>query len=447
MAPNAEFENKSINSESDGLSNVQLKEFSMNQVAHHNKRDDCYIVIKGKVYSVHDFINEHPGGDIIMTYAGEDATDVFAAFHPPSAYSLLGKYCVGELNKDDKENVPEFVKDARNLRIKFQQMGLYKSSKLYYTFKVLFNISIMLTSLYILNKNYGSTPHVVLAGFLMAVFWQQCGWLAHDFLHHQVFDNRSINNMMGYLIGNVFQGFSVDWWKSKHNTHHAVPNVHGEDPDVDTMPFLAWSEYALEGFSEGEKSVPKFLIDNQLFLYMPLLTFARFSWAIQSALWVKKHKTIPNHSIESVALAIHWLSLAAILIFLCGSFTNALVFLFVSQLSCGVLLSAVFSLNHNGMVIFSKEESKSVDYFTRQILTGRDVHPNTFSTWFTGGLNYQIEHHLFPMIPRHNFHLIQPHVQALCKKHNVSYHRTGFLDGTLEIFDRLSKIGSASKKI
>ena len=62
------------------------------------------------------------------------------------------------------------------------------------------------------------------------------GWLAHDFLHHQVFKNRKINDFMGYLIGNVGQGFSVEWWKNKHNTHHAKPNIHGADPDIDTMP-------------------------------------------------------------------------------------------------------------------------------------------------------------------------------------------------------------------
>jgi fatty acid desaturase len=51
---------------------------------------------------------------------------------------------------------------------------------------------------------------------------------------------------MGYLIGNVFQGFSVSWWKAKHNQHHATPNVAGFDPDIDTMPFLAWYEDELQ---------------------------------------------------------------------------------------------------------------------------------------------------------------------------------------------------------
>jgi hypothetical protein len=53
---------------------------------------------------------------------------------------------------------------------------------------------------------------------LLGMFWQQCGWLAHDFLHHQVFADRKWNDVLGFLLGNVTQGFSVGWWKNKHNT-------------------------------------------------------------------------------------------------------------------------------------------------------------------------------------------------------------------------------------
>ena len=107
-----------------------------------------------------------------------------------------------------------------------------------------------------------------------ALCWQQCGWLAHDFLHHQVFTNRAMNDAFGLFFGNFCQGFSVAWWKDKHNLHHAAPNEaratgvgaaraasgnagvtdssalgspqlsHGHaaiDPDIDTLPMLAWS--------------------------------------------------------------------------------------------------------------------------------------------------------------------------------------------------------------
>ena len=83
------------------------------------------------------------------------------------------------------------------------------------------------------------------SAFLLGLFWQQTGWLAHDFLHHQVFKQRWANNWVGLFLGNVAQGFSADWWKSKHNTHHAAPNELADggdrvvDPDIDTLPLLA----------------------------------------------------------------------------------------------------------------------------------------------------------------------------------------------------------------
>lgn len=82
----------------------------------------------------------------------------------------------------------------------------------------------------------------VIGGVLLALFWQQSEWLAHDFLHHQVFTNRFYNNLTGLGVGNIWQGFSTSSWKMKHNHHHASPNVvhtqAGGDPEILTMPFI-----------------------------------------------------------------------------------------------------------------------------------------------------------------------------------------------------------------
>ena len=105
-------------------------------------------------------------------------------------------------------------------------------------------------------------------------------------------------------------------------------------------------------------------------------------------------------------------SLAAIMA-LCFSAQNAVVFFLVCQATCGLLLAAVFALNHNGMTVVSSAEAKGIDFYTLQIITGRDVTPTPFIAWFAGGLNYQIEHHLFPMLPRHNFHKVRPSLYFL----------------------------------
>jgi len=131
----------------------------------------------------------------------------------------------------------------------------------------------------------------------MGLFWQQCGWLAHDFLHHQVFSQRKYGDIGGIYWGNLMQGYSATWWKNKHNGHHAVPNLHNSsadatdgDPDIDTMPLLAWSlqqahqwrKQAADGTAQTSNMV-KFFIKWQTITYFPILLLARISWLNESA--------------------------------------------------------------------------------------------------------------------------------------------------------------------
>lgn len=203
------------------------------------------------------------------------------------------------------------------------------------------------------------------------------------------------------------------------------------------MPILGWSEHALKQF-EPDSWMARFLMLNQANLYFVILTFARLAWAQQSLTHALQNPN-DNMYIEVSTLSLHWgLYFGLMVAYLTP--LQALGFFFISQAICGFLLAVVFSLNHNGMPILSQEESIDTEFYRKQILTGRDIHPTLFSTWFTGGLNYQIEHHLFPTLPRHNFHLIQPHVRALCKKYQVPYHVTDMSSGTMEVLNRLDAV-------
>jgi fatty acid desaturase len=112
----------------------------------------------------------------------------------------------------------------RRLRSKMVQQGLFHSSKAYYAWKMVSLLGMYMTVATILWHGGNTWLSCFAAAFLLATCWQQTGWLSHDFLHHQVFKNRKLNTALGYVLGDVFQGFSVDWWKNKHNKHHAVPN-------------------------------------------------------------------------------------------------------------------------------------------------------------------------------------------------------------------------------
>ena len=96
---------------------------------------------------------------------------------------------------------------------------------------------------------------------------------------------------------------------------------------------------------------------------------------------------------------------------------QAALFVLLSELFCGVFLGFVFIQSHNGMEVYSDGR----DFVASQLASTRNVDGGLFNDWFTGGLNRQVEHHLFPTLPRHNLAEAQKRVQAFCSKHGLYY--------------------------
>lgn len=442
----------------------QGKKITLDEVAEHRTPNDAWLHMGGKVYNVSNW-DDHPGGSVIFTHAGDDMTDVFAAFHPASALKILSKYEIGDLDesvapKNENKLVPQkqkdFEKGYRDLRLKLLQMGLFEASLPFYAWKVTSNLLLAAGAIYLAI----STTHFAtnMAGaVLMGLFWQQCGWLAHDFLHHQVFKHeRWKGDLAGVVIGNLFQGFSVQWWKCKHNAHHAVPNLHASsegasdgDPDIDTMPVLAWTLR----MAETAKSSPvgRFMIKWQAVFYFPALLFARLAWAHQSWVYVfggwgahsvkgaeKDRLNMKFPKLEMVGLILHYVWLLTVLYHM--NPLNAFAFFLVSQTSCGLFLATVFGLGHNGMAVYPADERP--DFWKLQVSTTRNVTSNYFVDWFCGGLQYQVDHHLFPMLPRHNLPKVHKLVESFCKEQGVTYHEANMWVGTMEVLSHLDKVST-----
>ncbi len=402
---------------------------------------------------------------MIFTHAGDDCTDIFAAFHPPSARNWLDKFEIGSLddtvvpptflaNKFKPEKQKAFEKAYRDLRNELIRLGYFESSLLYYAFKIASNIALLAGSVYFAWASNANSIFSWVAAVLLALFWQQCGWLAHDFLHHQVFKTRIYGDLAGLIIGDLFQGFSVQWWKSKHNSHHAVPNLLAScpgacdgDPDIDTMPILAWTLKMAESARDSEFG--RFMIKFQSIFYFPVLLFARLAWAHQSWVFVwggwgqhsvkaaeidRKHMQYP--SLEKMFLVLHYVFFVYVMSYM--SIGNALVYFLGGQMLCGLFLAIVFGLGHNGMAVYNAEERP--DFWKLQATTTRNVKSTLFVDWFFGGLQYQVDHHLFPSLPRHNFGKVHKLVEKFCKEHGVTYHETNIWDGTIEVLSHLSAV-------
>lgn len=460
MAPNIAHRKAAVVTESGEkfcLKGAEKKTFITEQtLKEHNgvNGSPSWIAIKNKVYDVTGFGREHPGGSIIFTHAGLDATDVFNAFHPASVYKWLSRFYVGELVRDpcsdpsDAKKEMEYRRDITEMKSELLKARAFQSSKLYYAFKVLSNAAILAAAVAAIKVLNGMTGAVI-GGVLLALFWQQCGWLAHDFLHHQVFTNRFYNNLAGLGVGNIWQGFSTSWWKMKHNHHHASPNVvhtqAGGDPDILTIPLLLWSEKIIEGDSEDLKDLPRFLIRHQKFFYLPLLAAARLSWLLQSLLFQLEpvHQFVgglPMKIAEIVTIGMHYVAVVYITLLL-QTAASRIVFLLVCQSLGGLFIAVVFTVGHNAMHIFTTEEMKNTDFVRLQVRSTRDITPTVFNMWFSGGLAYQVEHHIWPTLPRHSLPLASKILQRFCSKYNIPYTVEGLVKGNLAVCKLLSDVG------
>lgn len=440
----------------------KVKKITLDELAKHRTIEDAWISYRGKVYDVSNW-EDHPGGSVIFTHAGDDCTDIFAAFHPTTLLPELKKFEIGELDDSPAANLTSsrlksekqqnFEKAYRELRRKLISMGYFNASLSYYAFKVASNLALLALAVYLGIK--GSTTLVKLVGAcVLGLFWQQCGWLAHDFLHHQVFKYRPFGDAMGLIVGDLFQGFSVAWWKSKHNSHHAVPNLLSScpgacdgDPDIDTMPILAWTMRMAE--SARDDKFGRFMIRFQAIFYFPVLLFARLAWAHQS--WVFVFGGAGQHSVkgahidrqniqypfwEKLFIGLHYLFLLWVMSHM--TIGQGIAYFITAQCSCGLMLALVFGLGHNGMSVYPAEERP--DFWKLQVTTTRNVTSTYFSDWFCGGLQYQVDHHLFPSLPRHNLGKVHKLVEAFCVEQDVKYHEATMWVGTLEILEHLSTI-------
>jgi fatty acid desaturase len=273
---------------------------------------------------------------------------------------------------------------------------------------------------------------LLVAAFLAVVF-TQIGFLGHDAGHRQIFASKRANYVAGLLHGNLAIGLSFGWWIDKHNRHHAHPNTEDKDPDIDigAVAFTTGQAVAKKG------RVTRFIARHQRYLFVPLLLLEAVQLHVSSVQAVAT-RGLRNRAWEALLLGLHGTGyLAAVLLVL--SPVKAVLFVVVHQALFGLYLGCSFAPNHKGMPILAADDQS--DFLRRQVLTSRNVRGNWFVDLALGGLNYQIEHHLFPSMPRPNLRHSQPIVKAFCNQHGVSYCETTLLRSYIQAIRHLHDVG------
>ncbi len=252
----------------------------------------------------------------------------------------------------------------------------------------------------------------------LAVVFAQVALVAHDLAHRQVFRSRRAAESAGLIVGNLAIGMSYGWWMDKHTRHHANPNHSDHDPDV-APDALVWStEQAI-----ASQGLARFLGGRQAYLFFPLLTLEGFNLHVASFRALAR-PTLKHRGLEAGLLVAHVVAYTAAL-FTVMSPGKAVVFLLVHQAIFGVYLGCTFAPNHKGMPMLTDEDD--LDFLRRQVLTSRNVRGGWAVDTLLGGLNYQIEHHLFPGMPTPNLRRAQPIVRQYCAELGIPYLECGLL--------------------
>ncbi len=252
----------------------------------------------------------------------------------------------------------------------------------------------------------------------MAFVLAQLAFLGHDSAHRQVFRSRAWNDWAARVLANAFVGLSHGWWTTKHNAHHASPNREGHDPDI--APGLIAFTPAVMADRRGWRG---WLARRQGWFFLPLLTLEGLNLHVASVRKVLGREPLPHRWVEAPVLLTRLTLYVGVLVVLLPP-RLAIAFLAVQLAVFGVLLGGAFAPNHKGMPIVPA--TTEVDFLRRQVLMSRNIRGGWMIDLLMGGLNRQIEHHLFPSMPRPNLKHAQPLVREYCSRLGVSYSEVGF---------------------
>jgi fatty acid desaturase len=322
--------------------------------------------------------------------------------------------------------------DYIELKRRIKATGLLDSQSRYYWLKSILatsTVGAVFTLAIVLQGAAWMATTGVLAGFAFT----QVALLAHDVGHRQAFRGPRKNWVARYVFGNLLLGVSATWWNTKHNQHHATPNHIDLDPDIQ-FPMIVFAKEQIASRPHWLRPV----MAIQAFVLLFLLPFQALNMRLQSIghLFGPKAK-LPY--LQGGLIAGHF-ALYGVLLYFIG-WQGAIVFALVHQGIFGLYNSSVFASNHKGMPVLMGNEG--VDFLREQVLTSRNVSGHRLTDFWYGGLNYQIEHHLFPTMPRNNLAKAQPIVRAYCEEIGVDYHETGLWESYREVLSHLHETSAS----
>jgi fatty acid desaturase len=320
------------------------------------------------------------------------------------------------ISRTRRTNQPRPPSDYSQLLKSVQQAGLMQRRYGYYAVKI--SLMVLATAAIVVGMiALGNSWLQLLMATLLGLVFAHFGFLGHDAAHRQIFASGKANHRAGLILGTLFSGMSLSWWNSKHNKHHAAPNQISKDPDIDPTVL----HFYPEAKAPSRSRLLRFFRLRQGWFFFPLLTLEGVNLHAQSFIVGFSRRSGKWQPMEMTLLIIRWSAYLSLLLIVLSP-GKAAAFLGLQLAVVGVYLGCTFAPNHKGMPVLPADAR--IDFLRRQVLMSRNIIGNRFTTFAMGGLNYQIEHHLFPSMPRPNLRRAQRLVRPYCDENSVTYTET-----------------------
>ncbi|WP_432514410.1 fatty acid desaturase family protein [Kineococcus sp. SYSU DK001] len=331
----------------------------------------------------------------------------------------------------------QFTSSYTALAQRVREAGLLDRRRGYYWRRIAAAV-LTLVALAALVQVVGDSWWQLLLAPLVALTLSQVAFLGHDAAHQQIFTSPRWNAVASRGLASLLAGLSHGWWTGKHNVHHAAPNQIGRDTDIDSK-LLAFHPGAVEGKGRAHR----WFLTHQGYWLLPLLLLEGFNLHYDSASAVLRRGALKRRRLEVLLLAARWTAYATVLL-LAMSPGKAAAFVGVELALFGVLLGGAFVPNHTGMPVLARGVKQ--DFLRRQVSSSRNVGGGWPVDFFMGGLNRQVEHHLFPSMPRPNLPLVQPLVRRHCADLGLPYTETTFAGAYAAVITHLNGVGLAGRR-
>mmetsp|Transcript_20072 Transcript_20072/g.30055 ORF Transcript_20072/g.30055 Transcript_20072/m.30055 type:complete len:1056 (-) Transcript_20072:132-3299(-) len=384
-----------------------------------SKKELHEVILFGKRVNVSGFLKKHPGGSkVLRIFRDRDATEQFEAYHSDRAYRWLKALPKRDvLERDNLVSETKLAKEFKKLINTFKEKGFYKMDILDEIIKLFVVFGCYIGGHYLLFNERPLTGCLIM-GF--GLYYS--GWVSHDYLHHAVLKGGKnadettgalvpFNNAMGYIIG-FMQGYEVDWWRARHNTHHVVTNEHGNDPDIKTSPLLTYVRDSPE-IAKGLNFIQRW----QQYYYLPVMAILDLYWRLESIAYIAVR--LPRYWKQALVMVAH-------VIWTAYAFHGNYQYFWIMCIFRGFLTGTVVFSTHYGEDILDKDHNMTLVEQTAK--TSRNISGGYIADFLTGFISLQTEHHLFPMMPTANLAKARPYVMDFFKKHGLEYRESNFIE-------------------